>query len=114
MDYLKELTAIVGASNYAATGDERWLKVASQAAADLPREQNLSAAEREPRFQKQRAIESAIMAFRPDFCEAAEILDAIRATLERRDMDETTREAIAVYGKAFRDCLDRADERVPQ
>lgn len=85
-----------------------------QAAAALYERSEISASKTAARFKVQREIEEQIMAFRPDFCEAAEILDAIRATLERRDMDETTREAIVVYGKAFRDCLDRADETVPQ
>lgn len=85
-----------------------------QAAAALYEQGAIAANRTAQRFKAQRDIEAAIMAFRPDFIESAEILDAIRATLERRDMDETTREAIAVYGKAFRDCLDRADERVPQ
>jgi hypothetical protein len=85
-----------------------------QAAADLYERSAISASKTANRFKVQRDIEDVIMRFRPDFIEAAEILDALRATLERRDMSEETREAIATYGKAFRDCLDRAYEVEPQ
>lgn len=90
------------------------IRFLTQAASALSEQGAISASKTAARFKRQREIESAIMTFRPDFIESAEILDAIRATLERRDMDETTREAIAVYGKAFRDALDRAGEVVPQ
>lgn len=113
MDYLKELTAIVGASNFAATGDERWLKIAAQAtsaAADGLKADNDRALHREPRLVQQRAIEQAIMSFRPDFLQAAEIVDALRASIERRGMPDEVRESLATYGQAFRDALDRADD----
>lgn len=118
MDYFKELTAIVGLSNYAATGDERWLKVAASAA---PKAESTAAAERSPRFQKQQAIEEQIMAFRPDFCEAAEILDALNGRLARRfcPMDYSGKEREALLevfraADAFRDALNKADDVVPQ
>lgn len=97
--------------------DLRFLQVAAAAttaAADGLKADNDRAAERGTkviqRFEKQRAIEEAITRLSPDFCEAAEILDALRASLEKRDCDSDTHESICVYGKAFRDCLDRADD----
>ena len=97
--------------------DLKFLEIAAAAtcaAADGLKADNARAAEREPRFGRQLNIEAEILAFRPDFCEAAEIVDAIRASIERRDMPECVREELATYGKAFRDALDRADDVVPK
>lgn len=103
--------------------DLKFLKIAAEAttaAADGLREDNIRAAEREPRFQKQASIEAAIMAFRPDFYEAEEIVAAIRATLCRRyDPEDYTGkdlelvQAVHDAGDAFARAIDAA-YMVPQ
>lgn len=92
-----------------------------QAAAALYERSEISASKTAARFKAQREIEDSIIAFRPDFCEATEILDALTGRLARRyDPEEYTGEARkfieAVFSAsdAFRKALDAADERVPQ
>ncbi len=55
----------------------------------------------EPRFQQQRKIEDAIMAFGPDFMESLEIMSAIMATLGRRYEQD-----ISDVDQAFTDLKD--------
>lgn len=97
--------------------DLKFLQVAAAAtcaAADGLKADNDAALEKDraldTRFQKMAAIEEAIMSARPDFLECAELVDAIRASIDRRQMPDEVRESLAVYGKAFRDALDRADD----
>ena len=93
-----------------------------QAAAALYEQGAISASKTAQRFKVQREIEERIMAFRPDFCEAAEgILDALTASLARRydpmeyaPKDRELIEAVFSASDAFRKALDAADERVPQ
>lgn len=100
---------------------ERWARIYGADKVNSMEARFQSEAEREPRFQKQQAIESAIMAFRPDFCEASAILDALTARLARRydpseyaAKDRELIEAVFSAGDAFRKALDDADETVPQ
>lgn len=60
------------------------------------------------RHEAQRAIENAIMAFAPDADEAAEILDALTASLQRRYEDHADDALHAA--KEFRLALGEVDE----
>lgn len=96
--------------------DQKFLQIAAAAttAAAAGLRADNDAALQSGRFRQLAAIEESIMAAKPDFLESAEIVDAIRAAVERREMPQEVREELATCGKAFRDALDRADEVVPQ
>lgn len=88
-----------------------------QAASALYERSEISASKTAQRFKAQRDIEAAIIAFRPDFCEAAEILDAIRASHARRYEEVEGHSKVRLLDKAaqdYRDALKTADEWVPQ
>ena len=98
------------------------IRFLTQAASALSEQGAISASKTAARFKRQREIESAIMDFRPDFCESMEgILDALIGSLARNycPMDYAGKEREALLevfraADAFRDALNKADDVVPQ
>lgn len=60
------------------------------------------------RFVQQRIIEETITAFRPDFNEAMEILDALQKAIETRFGEERTTDVVSTY-KEYREAINEAD-----